>query len=90
MHVNVEQPLRLYCDNNAAISMTQNNVHHDQIRHVEIDEHFTNEKITISQICITLVPSKGQLADILIKGVNDAIFKSVLCKLVVVNIYVPA
>ena len=37
LRVPLKHPIVLYCDNQAAISIAKNLVHHDQIKHVEID-----------------------------------------------------
>jgi hypothetical protein len=37
--------LRLYCDNKCAINIAHNPIQYDQIKHVEIDLHFINEKL---------------------------------------------
>ncbi|RVX23717.1 Retrovirus-related Pol polyprotein from transposon RE1 [Vitis vinifera] len=38
-------PMKLMCDNQVAISIAKNPVHHDRTKHVEIDRHFIKEKI---------------------------------------------
>nr|CAN83535.1 hypothetical protein VITISV_014045 [Vitis vinifera] len=45
LEVMVKLPLRIYCDNNVAINISHNPVHHDRTKHVEIDKHFIKEKI---------------------------------------------
>ena len=37
----IDSPMRFFCDNQATISIAKNLVHHDRIKHVEIDYHFT-------------------------------------------------
>lgn len=37
--------MKLYCDNNAVISIAHNPVLHDITMHVEIDKHFIKEKL---------------------------------------------
>ena len=37
LHVKVDEPMRLYCDKKAAISIAYNPVQHDRTKHVEID-----------------------------------------------------
>ena len=41
----VEGPMKLYCDNRAAISIVHNPMQHDRTKHVKIDRHFVKEKL---------------------------------------------
>ena len=41
----IGRPIQFYCDNQSAISISKNPVHHDRTKHVEIDRHFIKEKI---------------------------------------------
>lgn len=43
----VEGPIHQVCDNNATIAIIQNPVHHDCIKHVEVDRHFIKEKSSL-------------------------------------------
>ncbi|RVW94806.1 Retrovirus-related Pol polyprotein from transposon RE1 [Vitis vinifera] len=45
LRVPLKHPMVLYCDNQVAISIAKNPVHHDRTKHVEIDRHFIKEKI---------------------------------------------
>ena len=63
IHVKVELPLKLYCDNKAAISMTLNPVQHERSKHVEIDRHFIRENVEEGTICLTFLPTHLQAAD---------------------------
>ena len=45
LRVPVKLPMTLHCDNQVAISIAKNPVHHDRTKHVEIDRHFIKEKI---------------------------------------------
>ena len=85
-----EYPMKLYCDNKAAISIAHNPVHHDRTKHVEVDRHFIKEKIDLGVICMTYVPTKQQVADILTKGLPKQSFEILVDKLRMINIYSPA
>lgn len=37
--------MRLYCYNKSAINIAHNSVQHDKTKHIEIDRHFTKEKL---------------------------------------------
>uniref|UniRef100_A0A2N9FA47 Integrase catalytic domain-containing protein n=1 Tax=Fagus sylvatica TaxID=28930 RepID=A0A2N9FA47_FAGSY len=88
--VHSKDPMKLYCDNKAAISIAHNPVQHDRTKHVEVDRHFIKEKLTEGLICTPFVRTENQLADILTKGVSNKIFNSALDKLGIRDIYAPA
>ena len=71
LQVNLENPMRLYCDNKATISIAHNQVQYDKTKHVEIDRHFIKEKIDSGVICTLFVASKLQLVDVFIKGIQN-------------------
>jgi hypothetical protein len=72
---------KLYCDNRAAINISENPVQHDRTKHVEVDRHFIKEKLEADIIKLPYVKSEDQLADILTKAVGTQFFEEVLCKL---------
>lgn len=82
----IEVPMRLYCDNKAAISIAHNLVQHDRTKHVEIDRHFIKEKLEGGIICMPFIPSAQQIADILTKGLFRQNFELLTSKLGMMNI----
>ena len=83
----VEQPLRIYCDNKAAISIAHNPVHHDRTKHVEVDRHFIKEKVDEGTINVNYVLACEQTADILTKALFKPLFEKFVSKLGMSNLY---
>jgi hypothetical protein len=90
MKIKWDGPMRLYCDNKSAISIAHNPVQHDRTKHIEIDRHFIKEKLESGLICTPYVPTHGQLADVLTKGLSSSVFQNILSKLGMENTYSPA
>lgn len=44
-------PMRLYCDNKAAIKIPRNPIQHERAKHVEVDRYFIKEKLRARLIC---------------------------------------
>lgn len=53
LKIPVEGFMKLLCDNQVAINIAKNLVHHDKTKHVEIDRRFIEEKIEgiIQPVC---------------------------------------
>ena len=78
-------PCRLFCDNKATISISENPVQHDRTKHVEVDRHFIKENLEAKVVEMPYVKSEDQLTDILTKVVDSKTFQEVLDKLSIVN-----
>ncbi|KAL0560408.1 hypothetical protein IC582_000813 [Cucumis melo] len=89
LHQECETPLKLFCDNKAAISIVNNPVQHDRTIHVEINRHFIKERLDSGSICIPYIPSSQQVADVLTKGLLKPNFDFCVSKLGLIDIYVP-
>ena len=76
-----EKSCELYCDNMAAIRISENPVKHDRTKHVEIDRHYIKDHLDGKIITLPFVRSEDQLADILTKAFSTQAFDQVLSKL---------
>lgn len=82
-----ERPLPLHCDNKTIISITNNPIQHDKIKHIEFDKHFINEKFFQGQLSI---PFLGHLVDIFTKGISSKFYHDCVLKMIKRNIYAPS
>ncbi|RVX20036.1 Retrovirus-related Pol polyprotein from transposon RE2 [Vitis vinifera] len=87
LRVPLKHPMVLYCDNQAAISIAKNPVHHDRTKHVEIDRHFIKEKIEEGVFKVSYTPTNCQTANILTKALARVNFEDLTEKLGMINIY---
>ncbi|PRQ22776.1 putative RNA-directed DNA polymerase [Rosa chinensis] len=72
----------LHCDNVSALALASNPVHKSKCKHVEVDVHFTREKVLQGDLTLQFVPSLDQFADIFTKGLSTAQFSYLCCNLV--------
>lgn len=82
--------MEVHRDNQATISIAKDPVHHERIKHVDIDrQHFI--KVEIENKCVSLnyIFTKMQIADILAKALFKNTFEVLKVKLDLINLYNP-
>ncbi|RDX90711.1 hypothetical protein CR513_27403, partial [Mucuna pruriens] len=79
--VKYEGPIKLFCDNNSAISIAHNPVQYDKTKHIKIDKHSIKEKLNSGLVITTHVPTRLQVANIFTKGLSTTRFQELNGKL---------
>lgn len=74
----------IHCDNQAAITLTQNDTIHERSKHIRLRYHFIRDEIKKNHVEIDWVKSAQQQADILTKPLEPGIFTRLRDKLLVI------
>ena len=60
-------PTRLLCDNQAAISLSEDPTLHQRVKHIDIKYHFLREQVQMENLELRYIPSRDNIADIFTK-----------------------
>jgi hypothetical protein len=80
----IEKPtatVKLHVDNQSAIELAKNPVHHERSKHIDTRFHYIRECIEEGKVDISHVGTDGHLADILTKALGHAKFLEMRLKL---------
>jgi hypothetical protein len=64
----------LLCDNQAAIALASDDVHHARTKHIDVRHHFIREHVAAGAVKLEWVPTEEQQADILTKPLHTLPF----------------
>ena len=62
-------------DNQGAIALAKNPVHHNRTKHIDIRYHFIREKVLRNEIILKYCATKDMIADILTKPLPKPSFQ---------------
>jgi hypothetical protein len=90
LKINVNEPMKILYDNQAAEHIASNLVFHVRTKHIEVDCHFIREKVQSKEIETPFIKSEDQLADIFTRGLSVNAFDNISNKLGLYDLYHPS
>ena len=63
-------PTIIRCDNQPCVNMTDNDVHHDRTKHIDIKHHFIRDHVQKGDVKLLYIPTERQQADVFTKALG--------------------
>ena len=82
--------MKMFCDNQAVISIAKTPFHHDRTKHVEINCHFIKEKIETGAIKTIYTPTCLQTRNTLTNALLRVSFEALINKMKMIDTHAPA
>ena len=73
-YAQVETPVIVFTDNQAALQIGENDVNHSREKHIDIKHHHIRDAIKKDEIKLHWIPTGEQIADINTKGLSRNLF----------------
>ncbi|GJR64392.1 retrovirus-related pol polyprotein from transposon RE1 [Tanacetum coccineum] len=70
LHIPVKVLIKFFCDNKVAQQIAANPCYHDRTKHLDIECHFTRDKVQKGFLQTAYIPTHLQLADIMTKALH--------------------
>ena len=77
----ISRPLKLYCDNSAAVSFSNSNSSTGAALYLDTKYLFVRERVEENKLCIEHISTKNMLADPMTKGLPPKIFEEHVSKM---------
>ena len=76
IHIHYDNPIPIFCENTSAISISKNEVMHSKTKHIPIQFHFLQEKVSNNTIKMEYDGTKNQIVDIFTNPLPKMHFES--------------
>lgn len=70
MSIECKAPVNIFVDNQGAIALAKNPIHHQRSKHIDIKYHFIRGEIENKNIILNYIPTEENIADIFTKPIS--------------------